>query len=111
MSFVLYSVSFSGTSKTISSASKVSIKKALERLSGTPTIMLEAYSETDSPDQIAKRMAITAARATSVRDYMISLGYPAHKVLLRVRADRKFENFGPDRHAASSRRVELLVLS
>lgn len=110
MSQVLCSVAFSGSSRTMKAASKRAVEKALHGRAHDLTVILEAYSDCGPRDQLPVRLALSAARASTVRDFMLSLGYPAHKIKVRTRADRAFESATGGRPAPPSQRVDLVAL-
>jgi OmpA family len=100
---VIYTVPFESGSTLLSTSAKVGIKKARAQLADTPTIILDAYAETDGDER--RNLALTTARANVVQDQ------PPHKVLIRMRGDRVFEQAGLAKQGQPSRRVELLALS
>jgi hypothetical protein len=93
----------------------VHLKRAVEKAVRGPardlTLILEAYSEHGPADQLPARLAQSAARASTVRDFMLSLGYPAHKIKVRNRADRDFESVTNGKSVPPSQRVDLVALS
>jgi hypothetical protein len=111
MSQVLCSVAFSGSSRTMTASSKRAVEKALRSPARDLTVMLEAYSDRGPVDQLPVRLAQSAARASTVRDFILSLGYPAHKIKVRTRADRDFESATGGRPVPPSQRVDLVALS
>jgi hypothetical protein len=90
----------------------VHLKRAVEKAVRGPardlTLILEAYSEHGPADQLPARLAQSAARASTVRDFMLSL---AHKIKVRNRADRDFESVTNGKSVPPSQRVDLVALS
>ncbi|MEQ1955030.1 OmpA family protein [Mesorhizobium yinganensis] len=108
MTRVLYSAAFASGSTQLSAQAKSGIEKALVGLANQPTIILDAYA--DPAGEEGLNMALTTARAEVVREHMISLGYPLHKLLSRARGERQFERPNLEKQAPPSRRVELVAL-
>jgi len=111
MSQIVCSVAFVGSSRRMTAASKRAVEKAIRGPARDLTVILQAYSERGPADQLPIRLAQSAARASTVRDFILSLGYPAHKVKVRTRADRDFESSTSGRIAAPSQRVDLVALT
>lgn len=111
MSRIVCSVAFSGSSIKMTASSKRSVIKALRGPARDLTVILEAYSEHGPADQLPVRLALSAARASAVRDFMLSLGYPSHKIKVRNRANRDFESATRAKPVPPSRRVDLVALS
>ena len=106
MSEIIYSVPFGQTTTTISARVKTGIKTAVANLTGSPTIILDAFVVRSRNVELA--LALSTARATAVRDYIVSIGYPPHKVLTRTYGDRVPGGVVTKR---LSRRVDLLALT
>ena len=108
MARILYTVNFDGGSARLSQSAKSGVKKAVARAADRPTIILDAYADRAGSDSL--NLALTTARATAVQEYVMSLGYPPHKLLVRARGERLFERADLPRQTAASRRVELVAL-
>jgi outer membrane protein OmpA-like peptidoglycan-associated protein len=108
MTRVLYTVRFESGSTRLATAAKAGIKTALAGLAERPTVILDAYA--DRAGDAQRNLALTTARATAVQEYMVSLGYPLHKLRTRARGERTFERAGLGKQAPPSRRVELVAL-
>jgi len=94
----------------MTASAKRAVEKAVRGPAHELTVILEAYSEHGPTDQLPVRLAQSAARASAVRDFILSLGYPSHKIKVRNRADRDYENSTGGRPTAPSRRVDLIAL-
>ena len=109
MAKVLYVVHFDVGSARLASSDKVGLKKIVTETTDQPIVIVDAYADPSGAD--GRNLALTTARATNVREYLMALGYPPHKLLIRARGDRLFEQADLDKHARPSRRVEVVALS
>ena len=92
MARIQYTVNFDGVSARQTPRAKSGLKKAVMEAAGQPTIILDAYADqTGSPPL---NLALTSTLATAVQNYLTSLKYPPHKLLLRTRGHRIFERAG-----------------
>lgn len=94
----------------MTATSKRAVETAMRGPARGLTVILEAYAEHGPADQLAARLAQSAARASTVRAFILSLGYPAHKVKVRTRAERDFENATGGRTPAPAQRVDIVAL-
>jgi outer membrane protein OmpA-like peptidoglycan-associated protein len=92
----------------MTSSAKHDVKKSVAALSGTETILLDAYA--DPQGSRGLNSALTVARAETVKSYVVSLGYPPHKIRMRARGEGRYERPNLDERPDEPRRVELLIL-
>jgi outer membrane protein OmpA-like peptidoglycan-associated protein len=109
MSKVLYVVHFEVGSVRLSSSAKAGLEKIVTETTDHPIIIVDAYADPSGSD--GRNLALTTARATSVQEYMMTIGYPPHKLLIRARGDRLFERADLGKPPPLSRRVEVVALS
>lgn len=102
-------VRFVTGSAQLSNSAKDTIRRAIERLNGTETILLDAYA--DPPGSRGLNSALTASRAETVKGFVIGLGFPPHKIETRARGEGRYERPGLSDRPDEPRRVELLILN
>jgi outer membrane protein OmpA-like peptidoglycan-associated protein len=102
-------VPFASGSARLSDSAKRDIKKSVDALGGTETILLDAYA--DPPGSRGLNSALTVARAETVKSYVVALGHAPHRIRMRARGEGRYERPGLSDRPDVPRRVELLILN
>jgi outer membrane protein OmpA-like peptidoglycan-associated protein len=105
---VLQGVNFQTGRATLLPESQAILDRVAESLNNNPDVNVEVGGHTDNTGRRATNLRLSSARATTVRDYLISKGVAASRITAR--------GYGPDKPVgdnttatgrASNRRVEL----
>ncbi len=106
--FVLEGVNFETDKAVLLPASKVILDKVAETLTAWPDVTVEVGGHTDSRGAHAHNMALSDARAKSVRDYLVSKGVAAARMTTKgYGPDKPIGDNKTDVGRAKNRRVEL----
>ncbi len=106
----LPSVSFDPGKTTLKPSAKKTLQKIANQLKASQNVRVSVEGHTDNVGNAEKNMQISEKRAAAVRDYLVSLGLPADRIVAsgKGEADPVASNKTPAGRSAN-RRVELII--
>jgi outer membrane protein OmpA-like peptidoglycan-associated protein len=110
-SVVLKGVNFELNSSELTAGSSESLDKAVDAMNKYGDLRIEIRAHTDSMGEAAYNQSLSEKRANSVRDYMISKGIAANRMVAKGYGETKpIADNGTREGRAENRRVELKVI-
>jgi OOP family OmpA-OmpF porin len=111
VSVVLENVQFESNSSELAAGSDEPLNKAVDAMNKYDTIRIEIQAYTDSMGEASYNQYLSEQRANSVRDYMISKGIAADRMVAKGYGESKpiADNSTRDGRA-KNRRVELKII-
>lgn len=107
-SLVLEGVNFETNSATLTAASHATLDRVAESLNDSPDVRVEIAGHTDSMGAAAHNKQLSAARADSVRRYLVSRGVDESRLVAKgYGKDRPIADNATAAGRAKNRRVEL----
>jgi OOP family OmpA-OmpF porin len=107
-SLVLEGVNFETNSATLTAASHATLDRVAESLNDSPDVRVEIAGHTDSMGGAAHNQQLSAARADSVKRYLVSRGVDASRLVSKgYGKDRPITDNATAAGRARNRRVEL----
>ena len=111
VSVVLEGVQFESNSSELTAGSSESLDKAVAAMNEYDTLRIEIHAHTDSMGEAAYNQQLSEKRANSVRDYMISKGIAANRMVAKGYGETEpVADNGTRDGRAKNRRVELKII-